>query len=291
MALTRKLINATFVLGEGAFGESGQNTVELSGLRVTAKVANAGGRSMGTVDASIFGMTLSQMNKLSTLGLVITSQRRNSLTLSAYEEGQPPAVVFQGTITNAWTDLSAPPDVPFRVLAHTGLFDAVKPATAISVRGSADVAGLLSGLAAQMALRFENNGVQAKLANAYYGGSAFTQAQRIVRDAGIEWNACEKGLLAIWPAGRNRAAAEVLISKATGMRGSPTFTPKGIAVQSLFNPSIGLGTKIRLQSDVITPATGSWVVSKLDLDLDSQKPGGSWFMTILATPIGYTVIA
>lgn len=298
MALIRRLINATFELGEGSYGESGANTVTLSGLRVSANIQNAGGRSMGAADVRIWGMTLSKMNQLSTLGMVVTAQRKNVLTLSAYNEGEPPATFFKGTIYDAWADLNSQPDVAFVVSAKTALFEAVKQATPISIRGSADVANMLSGIASQMGFAFENSGVSAKLSNSYFAGSLRDQAQRIVKQAGIQWNACEKGVLAIWPAGGSRTGSIPVVSAETGMIGYPSFTANGIMLKSIYNPSIGLGTRLSVRSSLQTvlsraenpanPATasGEWVVYKLDHQLESLLPRGKWYSSILAAPVG-----
>lgn len=298
MALIRRLIDVTFELGEGSYGTGGANTVTLSGLRVSANVQNAGGRSMGAAEVRVWGMTLSKMNQLSTLGMVVTAQRKNVLTLSAHNEGEPPATFFKGTIYDAWADLNSQPDVAFVVSAKTALFEAVKTATPISIRGSADVANMLSGIASQMGFSFENSGVTSKLSNSYFAGSLRDQAQRIVKQAGIQWNACENGVLAIWPAGSTRNGANPIVSSETGMIGYPSFTANGIMLKTIYNPSIGLGTKLSVRSSIQTilskaenPATpakasGDWVVYKIDHQLESLLPHGKWYSSILAAPVG-----
>lgn len=285
MAFVERLIDVIFVLGEGNFGQAGQNTVTISGLRASATVANAGGRSMGTLDARIYGMRLATMNKLSTLGMVVTAQRKNSVTLLAYNRGEVPATVFQGTINNAWAEFSGAPDVPFHVVAQTGLFDAVQPAQALSIKGSADVGQMISGLAVQMGVAFENNGVTAKLANPYYSGSPRQQALQIVQDAGIMWNGVQNGILAIWNPGGSRGGTVPLVSPTTGMIGYPTYTANGLSVKTLFNPSIGLGTKIKIDSS-LTPACGEWVVYKIDHHLETKVTRGEWQSILLAAPPG-----
>lgn len=282
----QRLIDATFVLGEGDFGLHGQNTVKLSGLRISARVSNAGGASKVLSETRIYGMTLSQMNALTTLGMVVTAQRKNSITLAAGTTGNAMAQFFQGTIYNAWGEFRNAPNVPFHVMAQTGLFEAVKPATqAISIRGSADVAEMLFGLSQQMNMRFENNGITAKLANSYYGGSAFQQAQEIVKHAGIEWNACENGILAIWKPGASRGSEIPLIAPNSGLASYPTYTANGIALRTRYNPSVAFGGKIRVQSS-LKAASATWVVYKLDHELDAQVPSGQWHSSILAAPPG-----
>lgn len=292
MAFVKRVIKATFVLGEGSFGDTGSNQVDLPVLRTTADVVYAGGNAMGTLEMSIYGMTLSQMNQLSTLGMIYTQQRRNSVTITAGEEDDSGAsvsgmaTVFQGTIRNAWPDMQGAPDVPFRVSAATGLIDAIAPATSISVSGTADVATLLSGLAVQMKLRFENSGVSVKLANPYYSGSARSQALAIVQDAGIEWNAGANGVLAIWTAGQSRNGAPILISKETGMDGYPSYTSNGILMRTLFNPPLGLGNSIEIKTDLKLPYAGKWSVYGLNHHLDCMVPRGRWFSDIQAAPFG-----
>lgn len=285
MSFVQRLLQATFVLGEGSFGSTGSNQIDLPALRTTADVIYAGGNAMGTLEMAIYGMTLSQMNQLSTLGMIYTQKRRNSITLTAGDATSGMATVFQGTITNAWPDMQAAPDVPFRVEGHTGLIGALAPATSTSISGTADVATLLSGLAVQMNMRFENNGVSVKLPNPYYSGSARSQALAIVRDAGIEWNGGNNGVLAIWNAGQARGGTSIMLSKETGLDGYPSYTSNGIMLRALFNPSMGLGSKVTVQSD-LTPACGDWIVYGLNHHLDCMVQKGRWFSDIQAAPPG-----
>lgn len=289
MSLNRRIIKTTFVLGEGTFGTTGSNQVDLPELRASADVMYAGGSAMGTLELAIYGMTLSHMNELSTLGMIYTQKRRNSVTVSAGDAVAGVATVFQGQIINAWPDMRGAPDVPFRVTAGTGLLDALAPVSPISIKGSADVATILSGLAVQMGLRFENNGVSVKMPNQYYAGSARSQALAIIRDAGIEWNGGANGVLAIWMPGQSRVGggATILISKETGMDSYPTYTSNGIMLRTLFNSSIGLGSKITVKTTLkLYPANGDFVVYGLNHHLDTLTPRGRWHSDVQAAPPG-----
>lgn len=287
MALVQRKLKTTFVLGTGNFGTQGQNQLELSGLRTSADVIYAGGLGAGTLDLAIYGMTLSHMNQLSTLGLVYTQIRRNSITLEAGDDQNGMATVFQGTILNAWPDMNGMPNVPFRVSAQVQMVNAIKPSKTISIKGGADVATILSGLATQMGAKFENNGVSVKLQNVYYAGTAFEQAQQIVQHAGIEWNAVAGNTLAIWSPGKSRGGTAVLVSKATGMIGYPTATSNGVALRNIWNPSIGLGTLLKVQTTLeLNSGTGEFTVYGLDHHLDCYTPNGRWFSDIKAAPPG-----
>jgi hypothetical protein len=287
MSFVQRKLKSTFVLGTGNFGLQGQNQLELSGLRTTSDVIYAGGLGVGTLDLAIYGMTLSHMNQLSTLGMVYSEVRRNSITLDAGDDKNGMATVFQGIILNAWPDMNAMPNVPFRITAMAQLLTAVAPSSVVNVKGSADAATLLAGLALKMnpPCRFENNGVSVKLQNPYYDGSAFNQAQQIVRHAGIEWNSCEKGILAIWKPGQTRGGTTIILSKDTGMVGYPTATSNGLSVRTIWNPSISLGTRIQVKTTLkLAAGSGEFSVYKIDHHLDAYTPNGRWFSDIQSTP-------
>lgn len=292
MAFVRRIMTATFQLHpeQGDFGATGANTVTVSGLRMSAHIENAGGRSMGMLHLRIWGMSLSLMNKLSTLGQKINTGKNNAVTLAAGNDGETPGVVFKGTVNEAFADFNAAPDVPFEVLAQSAWLPSVAPALPISIRGSADVATLLSGLANQMSFGFENNGVNTKLAKSYYAGSLRDQAYKIVRDAGIEWNSLEGRVLAIWPRGGSRGGAVPLVSPQTGMIGYPVYTSLGVIIRTVFNPSIVFGGQIQLETSM-TPAAGLKQVYKLDHELSTQVPNGRWESTFMAAKPGTVVVA
>jgi hypothetical protein len=74
------------------------------------------------------------------------------------------------------------------------------------------------------------------------------------------------------------------------MVGYPAFTAQGVIVRSIYNPSIGFGHKIEVQSD-LTPACSEWVVYRLDYELDSMVPHGKWFAVMEAARVGVAVVS
>jgi len=279
MSFVERLIDVTFTLASGTFAESGTNTVKLSGLRVSAKIVKAGGNAMGTAQIDVYGMTLSMMNKLSTLGMKVILVPRNTVTLEAGDSQNGMAVVFQGTITNAYANFDNSPDVSLYVEAHTGLTEATQFIPPTSFQGGVDAALVMSGFAAQMGRAFVNNGVSVQLSNPHYYGSVRDQAKACAEEAGINWSLDDPLKLEIWPRDGSRGGSVPLISPDTGMDGYPAYTPNGIMVKTLFNPSIGLGGQINVQS-MLTPACGTWTVYMLDHDLDSKVPDGNWFTRV-----------
>ncbi len=65
----------------------------------------------------IYGLPLSVMNQLCTFGQVLTTTGKNIVTVSAWEDGASPTVVFKGTITSASVDGQAQPNVGLHVEA------------------------------------------------------------------------------------------------------------------------------------------------------------------------------
>ena len=277
-------------------GTGGADTVVVTNLRMSADVQHAGGPSDGTLNLTIYGLQFSTINRLSTLGMQINLVPRNTITLEAgQDDGQGNftngSVVFTGYILSAYGDFNAQPEVSFHITAHTLAPYATAPVKATSFKGSTDVAIIMSGFATLMACKFENNGVQTQLQNPYFSGSARQQAQACVKAAGINWNHGDLGILAIWPKNGSRGGSIPVVSPTSGMKGYPSYTAYGISVETVFNPSIGFGGKIQVNSS-LQPATGQWVVYGLNHFLESDMPGGAWFSTVLGynpkypTPIG-----
>lgn len=261
---------------------NGSNTLELTNFRMTAKVVKAG-IQQGTMDGAIYGMTLSQMNTLSTLGLKINLVGRTSITLLA-GDGPPPGsnfrIVFQGAVQNAYADMNASPDVPFRVQCFSGQAQAVQANPPVSFKGAVDVAVLMAALANQMGLNFDNSaGVSVQLAKTYFPGSALAQMRAAAEAANITAS-IDNNTLVIFPKnGASKASNTVEVNVGTGMIGYPAFTSTGIMVKSLFNPSLRWGNMVKVTS-IIEPANGTWAIITLEHDLDSRVPNGKWQSSI-----------
>lgn len=285
MAFKERLLKATFVLGQGTFGDSGKNQSTLAGLRMSARINRAGGPGMSTMSLDVWGMTSSMMNQLSTLGMVATTLRRNSVTVEA-GDSDGMSTVFQGTITDGHPDFAGAPDVPFRVQAHTGLIDSVAPSDPHSYPNGTDAAKVLASIATKMGVQFENNGVSVALPEGtYYSGSLRNQALQVVKDAGITWNGMEDGTLAIWMPGQSRGGSAPLVSPETGLVGYPSYTSNGIALRTIFNPAIGFGKKIVVKSS-LPAASGTFVLYDLNHTLECKLPHGAWFSDLQAAPPG-----
>lgn len=286
MSFTKKRIDVTISLGTGQFGESGANTVTLSGLRVKALIQAAPGDAMPAAQVQVFGLPLDMVNQLTSVGLVNAAVRlQNTMLIAAGDDETGMTTVYDGTINESWGQFEGMPDVPLNVIAVAGLAASLKPVGAISFQGQADVATIMSGLAQTMGFAFENNGVQVQLANPYFPGTALAQARACARAADI-YMTIDRGTLAIWPktAARAQDGDVPLISVATGMVGYPAFSSNGISLTTLFNGQIKPGGQVQVQSS-LPVANGTWFVSEVTHMLESETPNGQWFTRVLGKPM------
>jgi hypothetical protein len=291
MTFLRREIDVKFQLGKGNFGQDGVDTVEITGLRVAASIQKNGGVSLSRASIKIYGLTLSTMNQLSTLGKPLVDGRNNTVTLTA-GDANGKSVVFSGTITEAWVDGAGAPEIALLVEAFGGLLDALRPLPATSFRGSVDAATIVAGLAQQMGYGFENGGVEGVvLTSPNYPGTGRQQLESVARDGGFNFFVDDViNAVAIWPRDGVRGGQIPLINAATGLVGFPTHTENGILVTSLFNPAVIFGRAIQVES-VLTPAAGQWTVFAVSHDLESLAPGGAWFTRAQCTVLGRIALA
>ena len=275
----------TFTKHNGTFAESGTNTVKLTGLRASAHIVKAGNASLGELNLRLWGMTLSKMNDLSTLGLRFDlgglGVFNNSVLVEAGDDDAGMSVVFYGTIYAAWVDFAEMPDVAFHLTAYIGAWEAMAPVPPTSYAGLADVATIMSGLATLAGLNFNNNGVTDKfLMDPYLPGTALEQINRVAVHAGINFDIDGGGprkTLTIWPEGGSRGGLIPLISRDTDMIVYPAYTRSGIVVTTVYNPSIQFGGRVKIVTDLASAnASGEWIVMILTHTLEAEVPHGAW---------------
>ena len=293
MSLIRRQIDFTFRLGKGSFGQSGTNTVKLSGLRAKVDIVHSGGPSMGQATCRLYGLTRQMMNDLQTLYRSPEGNiefRFNTLVIDAGDDVNKVKRVFQGHTTMSSVDMADVPSSSLVVLAQAGAFDAVLPSPPATYPGQADAAVILASLADRGGYVFENNsvpgGIQVPLDTPYCWGSLRDQMLSVVKAANIEWNGLENGVLAIWPKGAARDNGLIpIIGPGSGMVGYPSNTQSGIAVKCEFNPKLRIGGKVFVKS-ALPFANGLWVMYNIAHELSSEFPDGPWFSTFTGNALG-----
>lgn len=287
----QKQLRFTFDLPAGSsFAEApGANRMTVSGLRASATITQGGSAQFGMADIAIYGLTLSEMNQLSTLGVQIPMVRRNVVSIEAGDETNGMSVVFQGTITNGWCDFASMPNNSFRITADPAVYIRVQPIPPTTINGQADVATILAGLAQQANMSFNNGGVQERLYYPYFPGTVLEQIERCARAAGINYT-IDHNTLSIWPRGTQRGQLVPVISPDTGMIGYPTFTSLGVGIAVVFNPTLVFGQNVSVQGSALSAANKVWSIYKISHDLDSQMPNGQWRTRIEAAPPGLVAL-
>lgn len=119
------------------FNDKGNNTITLKGLRVEAQISNAGAIGASSASIKIYGMTQSDMNKLSVIAIgnnqnVYTAQ--NYIELYAGDDKKM-SKVFEGNIFQAWADYSGLPEVPLVIQAKPLVVAQTTPAESMPGKG------------------------------------------------------------------------------------------------------------------------------------------------------------
>lgn len=279
-------IDVSIRLGTGAFGATGSDTVNVSGLRVSAMVTKQTGDFRGMLDLHVFGLTESIMRQVckGSTGRIGSVIRNDTVTLTAGDDTNGMTQAYVGTILTASMDYAGSPDISLHILSNGAQVAALAPVSPSSFEGGADVATIMSGFANLAGLNFENHGlVGVVLHDPYFPGSAYDQIRECAQAARIGWT-IEDGTLAIWPRGGARTG-NLAISPATGMVGYPSTFKGGIGLTMLYSSAVRVGSTITVMSSN-TQACGSWHVNEVSHALESETPDGAWFTSLTCSQFG-----
>jgi hypothetical protein len=293
MTFVQRQIQVSFSMATGNF-QGGGNQASISASssgtydpnipRISARVFGLGGESGLTLSMAIWGMPLSQMNQLSTVGTQIHYIGQNSVTVMAGDAISGMSLVFSGIITSAFVDAQSQPQVCFRVEAAPGATANVQNSAPTSVKGQVDAAQLMGQVVQKAGFQFQNLGVNnVKLRNPYLWGAIGNQIKMLARHGGFE-HIIDRGTVYIWPA-QGQRSSNVFLSPQTSMVGYPMFNQANVIVKSIFNPQIVNQGSITVQSD-LTPACGTWNVVNVTHEIDANMPRGKWFTITEAGPTG-----
>jgi len=289
----RRKLDITFSMGTGQFGESGHNTITLRGYRAQATITKGALGQQTALNLRIWGMKLSDMQKVLTFGRKYDGTRDNRVIVEAGDDLAGMTQVFYGNIYDAYFDGTSQPDVALQVTGYEGGLAAIKPAPPVSIQGTVDVSSTMQQLAQRMGAHFEDaGGVQAKLRDIYYPGTVLQQIRRIADHSGINFT-LENNVLAIWERNKERAAGQdvPLFTPLNGLKDYPTFNEKGIIFTCLFRKVLLGGKKIGVQSQLFnggdTPDKPGdiwyYLTYSYTYTLESEMPNGPWFSTIMAS--------
>ncbi len=177
-AFATRAIDVTLRLGKGSWGNSGFDTVKLSGMRVHAELGFIMNPGATTAILHIWGITRNQLNQFTQAGLQY-GVRNNIVLVEAGDVGGTMSAVFQGVVLESFPDFTAMPDVPLMISASTTADLQLKPVPPSSVKGAVDVATLMGAMAKTAGLTLENAGVDVKLSNPYFSGTIWHRSMLV----------------------------------------------------------------------------------------------------------------
>jgi hypothetical protein len=283
MTLVKRRIDATITLGTGQFGDTVGDTVTLTGLRIMAAINSVGGEAQGQAAIRIFGLPLTIMNKLTSVGPFMNQIRmKNKILIAAGDEGGALTTVFRGVIDTAYAELNSAPSVALSIVAFSALEAAIMPVGSKSFTGAQDVAFLMQQFASTIAkstgepFPFNNHGVSVKISNPSFNGTALDWIRELAAAAHINHRFDHPGLT-IWPEDAHTTEDVIPLSPQTGLVGYPALNSQYIALKSIFIPNAHLGQRVAVSGSEIVGINGTWTIFTVTHNLESQTPGGQWF--------------
>lgn len=285
----QRQIEVEFKIGKGDHGEGGTETRTIRGARVSAVIQRTP-TPYAQAQIRVFGLSLADMNKLTTLHLPHnTAARYNLVTVRAGDPIKGLATAYTGLIQEAWGDFNDMPNCNLVISSHTAALDAMRPVAPSSYAGPVDAVTILQDIAGRMAYTLETNGISGiMLGNAYYPGTLRDQAAACAEAAHLDLVFDDSdAVMSISQklGGRTSLQQIPLISPATGLVGYPTYAENGAIVRVLFNPALRVKGWFNLQTS-IKPACGIWCTISLTHMLDSQVANGQWFSEMEAYKLG-----
>jgi hypothetical protein len=262
-------------------------TFDLEGLKVSAIISQFGGSlGQGQLQMSVWGMSLDQMNELSSVGSVPAVVTSNSVTLSAGDVGGKMTQVFYGTIVRSFPDFSGAPDVCFTVTATAGYYQKAQTIPAKHYAGSNNAETIIQALAESVGLVFENpSNVHVVIRDQYLYGSVISQIMQVAQAAAIPVEVAN-GTVTIWPNNGVRDSVEIDLGPGNGLVGYPTYYEAGFIVTSEFNPRMLGGRNVNLTSS-IPKANGTFPIQTVTHQLSTLTADGPWFTTCRLSPPPY----
>ena len=292
-SFVERIITLVIQLKQGTvFKGTGYNTLTLgpigntatqpyNSLQCVVQIQNATAPFPGQAIIQVWGLTLSQINQLTTAGL-LWSNRGNLIAVQAGDAVSGMTTIFNGQIIEAYPRASQP-DMPFVIAAIPSYGIQLTPANPTTFNGPTNGVTVLAAALQGTGYTLENNGVSAILSNPYFHGSAWDQVKAITSAMGCYgYLDSAKGVYAIWPQNGNRSAGNMpMISPQTGMIGYPEFQQTLIHVKKLFDPRtpLTIGNQFRVQNE-FTAANGTWTIYSITHDISAQLPDGPWETSI-----------
>lgn len=283
-SFNQKSLRVTLLLNEKnpAFDKEGNNTIVFEGLRVIAQIQSGNGSVSPFAKIQIFNLNLNAINQLTKIKWNTDREGKfNFVKLEANINGEY-STVYEGTIHFAYPNFGSVPDVVLTIDSSIAMNHQINAVAPTSYKGEVDVAQAINALCQQMGMRFENNGVNAKVSNPYLPQTALEQVRALCTATNTSLY-MDLNTIAITPQGKAREVQIPVISPQSGLIGYPTpLMQGGVTFSCLYDPLLKFGGLVEIQNSLIEAANGRWIIQGLSLSLESGVPNGKWQADIQA---------
>lgn len=273
-------------------GEIREDTrIELAGHRASVRIESVGGIFMAvSAGIRVWGLSERLMRQFQRTafdsyasGLHVDGR----VAILAGAEGERPALLYEGGIISAVPDYNAAPEVRFDIHSVTSHAYGVSTAAPFSAKGEIDAVKTIEIFARQAGLNVVNYGARSvPLRNVNVYGSTMNKLIQIADAARLTF-VIDRGTLSLWPDNLAflpegiKAFPVVEIDAEHGMIGYPSFHQNGVMLRCVCNPNIRLGLRVKVKS-VVPVASGEWLVSRYQHELETMNPNGPWQTTVRA---------
>lgn len=182
--------------------------------------------------------------------------------------------IFTGDVVSAIP--SPPPDrrLTLKALTQNG---AKYQWTSQSAPKTLLLSELCLRVAKSYALRLRFEAKDKTIVNYVYNGSIAQQIKKLEQVGDVDCFIDDDELV-VKDFGKGVRGEVRVISKESGMVGTPVLDDKGVNVTLLFDPTLRLGQQIALQSDVNKAANGQYVIYKWEAKLSTHD--NDWLLTL-----------
>ena len=277
-SFNQKSLRVTLLLNEKnpAFDKEGNNTIVFEGLRVIAQIQSGNGSVSPFAKIQIFNLNLNAINQLTKIKWNTDREGKfNFVKLEANINGEY-STVYEGTIHFAYPNFGSVPDVVLTIDSSIAMNHQINAVAPTRYKGEVDVAQAINALCQQMGMRFENNGVNAKVSNPYLPQTALEQVRALCTATNTSLY-MDLNTIAITPQGKAREVQIPVISPQSGLIGYPTpLMQGGVTFSCLYDPLLKFGGLVEIQNSLIEAANGRWLIQGLSISLESGVPNGKW---------------
>lgn len=281
--MNKKVIRTTITLVGDTLAD-GSNQIITEELRTLCVINFGNGSVVPTAEVIIYGLNMPAMLKLMRIRWRDIRSMQNTIKVEAGEQGKELVTVYEGNITFGYVDMSNAPDVAFRITSSTAILDMYTAATPVTFKGETPVVQALGAIADKMGYALENNGVPDSLTmkDVTLADTDLNKIRTLCKRYQIDLY-IEQKRISIAPQGAPRNIRIATLRPGSGLIGYPAPTMQGVEVRCLYSPAIRFGGIIRIADSIMATCNGDWRVFGVTLNLESEVPGGNWFMDIRAT--------